>query len=76
MVYELLQYYFVLDDFTSGFDFCFKICKHITIGHDLPSVSCLFVATLLLVFGKQIRGVQPIIIKKVIYCLVAYTLVI
>jgi len=76
MVYELLQYYFVLDDFTSGFDFCFKICKHLTIGHVLPSVSCLIVATLLLVLGKQIGGVQPIMIRKVIYCLVTYTLVI
>jgi hypothetical protein len=45
MVYELLQYCFVLDDFISGFDFCFEICKHITHGHVPPSVSCMFVAT-------------------------------
>jgi hypothetical protein len=36
----------------------------------------MFVATWLLILGKQARGVQPIVIRKVIYCLVAYTLVI
>jgi hypothetical protein len=76
MVYELLWYCFVLDDFASGFDFCFELCKDIACGHVPPSISRLFVATWLLVLRKQARGVQPIMIKKVIYYLVAYTLII
>jgi len=31
MVYELLRYCFVLDDFTSGFDFCFEICMQFVV---------------------------------------------
>jgi len=31
MVYELLQYCFVLDDFASGFDFCFEICMQFVV---------------------------------------------
>jgi hypothetical protein len=76
MVYELLQYCFVLDDFASGLDFCFEICRHIACGHVPPSVSQMFVTTLLLVLGKQVEGVRPIMIGKVICYLVAYTLVI
>ncbi len=45
MVYELLQNYFVPDDFASGFDFCFEICRHIVGGHVPPSISRMFVAT-------------------------------
>jgi hypothetical protein len=45
MVYELLWYCFVFNDFASGFDFCFEICRHIACGHVLPSGSRLFVAT-------------------------------
>jgi len=67
MVYELLQYSFVPDDFASGFDFCFEICRHNAYGHVPPSISCPFVATWLLVLGKQAKGVQPIMIGKVIY---------
>ncbi len=45
MVYELLRYCFVPNDFASGFGFCFEICKHIACGHVPPFVSRLFVAT-------------------------------
>jgi len=45
MVYELLRYCFVPDDFASGFDICFEICKHIACGHVPPPRSCMFVAT-------------------------------
>jgi hypothetical protein len=43
-VYELLQDYFVFDDFASGFAIFFEICKHIVCGHILPLVSHLLVA--------------------------------
>jgi hypothetical protein len=33
MVYELLQNYFVPNDFTSGFDLFFEVCGHIVQGH-------------------------------------------
>jgi len=45
MVYELLQYCFVPDDSTSGFDFLKKICKHIVHGHILPLISLLLVTS-------------------------------
>jgi hypothetical protein len=45
MVYELLQNYFVPNDFASGFDFCFEICRHIVGCHVPPSISRMFVAT-------------------------------
>jgi hypothetical protein len=45
MVYELLQYCFVHDDFASGFDFCFEICMHIACGHVPPLISRMFVTT-------------------------------
>jgi hypothetical protein len=45
MMYELLRYCFVPNDFASGFDFCFEICRHIACGHVFPLVSRLFVAT-------------------------------
>jgi hypothetical protein len=67
---------FAYDDFASGFDLFFEICKHITHGHVPPLVSCLLVALQLLVLEKQIRGVRPITIGKVIYQLVAHTLTI
>jgi hypothetical protein len=44
MVYELLRYCFVPDDFASGFDLFLEICEHITCGHVPPLVSHLFVA--------------------------------
>ncbi len=76
MVYELLWDWFVPNDFASGFDFFFEICKHIIHGHVLPSVSHLFVALWLLTLDKQTKGVRPIAIGKVIYRLIAYTLAI
>jgi len=45
MVYELLQYCFVPNDFASGFDICFEICRHIACGHVPPSISHMFVTT-------------------------------
>jgi hypothetical protein len=45
MVYELLRDCFVLDDFVSGFDLFFEICKHIAHGHVHPSISHLLVAS-------------------------------
>jgi hypothetical protein len=35
MVYELLEDCFVLDDYVSGFDLFFEICKHIIHSHVL-----------------------------------------
>jgi hypothetical protein len=39
MVYELLQDYFVPDDFASDFDLFFKVCGDIVRGHVPPLVS-------------------------------------
>jgi hypothetical protein len=64
MVYELLQYCFVLDDFVNGFDFFFEICGHIACDHGFPSISHLLVGSWLLVLEKQTKGIQPIVIKK------------
>jgi hypothetical protein len=66
-VYELLQNYFVLDDFINDFDLIFEICEHITRGHVPPLVSHLLITSRPLVLEKQIRGVQPLVIGKVIY---------
>jgi hypothetical protein len=52
MVYELLQHYFVPDDFASDFDLFFKVCGHIIQGHVPPLVSCLFFASQLLALKK------------------------
>jgi hypothetical protein len=66
-VYEFLQDYFVLDDFTNDFDLIFEICEHIICGHVPPLVSHLLVASRLLALEKQIGGVQPLVIGEVIY---------
>jgi hypothetical protein len=57
MVYEFLWDYFVLNDLTSGFDFFFEICEHITHGHVLPIVSCLLVTFRLLSLEKQAKSI-------------------
>jgi len=67
---------FVHDDYVSGFDIFLKICEHIACGHVPPLISCLFVASWLLALEKQTKGVWPIVIRKVIYRLIAYTLTI
>jgi len=51
MVYEFWNC-FVLDEFVSGFDFFFEICGHIAHGHVPPILSCLFIASRLLVLEK------------------------
>jgi hypothetical protein len=56
-VYELLQDYFVLDDYINDFDLIFEIFEHITCGHVPPLVSHLLVASRLLTLEKKIRGV-------------------
>jgi hypothetical protein len=66
-VYELLQNYFVLDDFISDFDLIFEICEHITHGHVPPLVSHLFITSRPLALEKQMKGVQPLVIREVIY---------
>jgi hypothetical protein len=58
---------FVPDDFASGFNIFFEIHGYITCGHVLPLVSHLLIASQLLVLEKQVGGVQPIMIRKVIY---------
>jgi hypothetical protein len=45
MMYELLQDYFILNDFGNGFDILFKVCGNVAHGHVPPSVLCLFVAS-------------------------------
>jgi hypothetical protein len=67
MVYELLRDCFVPDDLASGFDHFFEICEHIAHGHGPPSVSCLLVASQLLILDKQAKGIQSIVIGEVIY---------
>jgi hypothetical protein len=57
LVYELLQDYFVFEDFTNDFDLIFEICEHITHGHVPPSISHLFIASQLLASKKQIEGI-------------------
>jgi hypothetical protein len=52
MVYEFLWNYFFLDDYVSGFDLFFEICRHIVHGHVPPLVSCLIVALRLLGLEK------------------------
>jgi hypothetical protein len=66
VAYELLWYFFVPDDFATGLDFCFEICKHIACGHVPPSISCFFVATWLLVLGKQKRKTMVHGVKDVL----------
>jgi hypothetical protein len=66
-VYELLEDYFVLDDSINDFDLIFGICEHITCGHVPPLISHLLVASRLLTLEKQIRGIRPLVIGKVIY---------
>jgi hypothetical protein len=39
MTYELLQDYFILDDFGNGFDFFSEVCEHIAHGH-VPHPYC------------------------------------
>jgi hypothetical protein len=74
MVYELLQYCFVLDDFASGFNLFFKVCGHIAQGYVPPLVSHLFFASWLLTLEKQFGGICPIVIGEVTYHLVACTM--
>ncbi len=76
MVYELLQNCFVPNNFVSGFDIFFEICKHIIRGHFPPSVSHLFIASLPLALEKQAKGIRPIVIREVIYWLVTRILAI
>ncbi len=53
--------------------FFFEICKHIACDRVLPLVSCMFVALQLLDLEKQIGGVSPIAIGKVMYQSIAHT---
>jgi len=58
MVYELLQDYFVHDDLVScGVDILFELCGHITCGDVLPIISCMPIASQLLVLEKQAGGI-------------------
>ncbi len=66
-MYELLQDYFVLDDYINDFDLIFEIFEHITCGHVPPLVSHLRVTSRLLTLEKQIRSIRPLVIGKVIY---------
>jgi hypothetical protein len=52
MVYELLWEYFVLNDYTGGFDLLKKICGHIVWSHVPPLVSSLFFTFRLLMLEK------------------------
>lgn len=45
MMYELLQDYFILDDFGNGFDLFSEICGHIVHSHVPPFILCLLVAS-------------------------------
>ncbi len=51
MVYEFWDY-LVFNDYACGFDFIFEICGHIAYGHVPPLISCLFVASWLLILNK------------------------
>jgi hypothetical protein len=76
IVYELLRYYFVLNDFVSGFDLFFETCGHISQSLVPPLISCLFSTFRLLVLEEQFVGIRPIMIDGVTCRLVVRTLVI
>jgi len=76
MVYELSQDYFVLDDFTSGFDLFFKLCGHIAWSHVLPSILHFLFTSWLLALEKYFGGICPIVIDEMTYFPVAHKLVI
>jgi hypothetical protein len=76
VVYELLQYCFILNDSTSGFNFFFKVYGHIVRGHVPSLVSCFFFASQFLTLEKQFGSICPIAISEVTYHLVARTLAI
>jgi hypothetical protein len=72
MVYELLQDYFVPNDFVSSFDLFFEVCGHIVQGHVSPLVSCLLSVSRFLTLKKQYGGICSITIGEVTYYLVAH----
>jgi hypothetical protein len=54
----------------------FEVCGYIVQGHVPPSISHWFFASWLLTLEKQFRGIHPIAISEVTYCLIAHTLAI
>ncbi len=60
LVYELLQDYFILDDYINDFDLIFEIFEHITCGHVPPLVSHLLVASRLLTLEKKSEAFDPL----------------
>ncbi len=52
MVYELLQDYFVLNDFVNGFNLFFEVCGHIVRGHVPPLIQRFFSTFWFLVLEK------------------------
>jgi hypothetical protein len=70
MVYKLLQDYFILDDFMSGFNIFFKVCEHIIRNHVPPSVSRLLSPFQLLTLEKQFESIHPIRIGEVAHTLI------
>jgi hypothetical protein len=76
MVYELLRDCFAPDDFASGFNLFFEICRHIVQGRVPPSISRSFFTSRLLVLKKQSGNIRSIIIDEVTYHFVACTLTI
>ncbi len=74
MVYELLQNYFVPNDYTSGFDFFFEVCGHIVQGHVPLLILQLLSTSRFLALEKKSRSIHPIAINEVTYRLVTHTL--
>jgi len=66
MVYELLQDYFVPNDFMNDFDLLKKICGHIVQGHVPPLILCSFSTSWLLTIWKH----MSIAMNEVIDCLI------
>ncbi len=70
IMYEFLQDFFVPNDFMNDFNLFFEVCERIAHGHVPSSVSCLFLASLILTLQKQNNDIQPIMIKEVIYLII------
>jgi hypothetical protein len=74
MIFEHLWNYFHLENSASEFAQLFQLCSHITQG-DIPHwIAHVFGAARLLTLTKALGGVRPIVVGKILYQLMSYTL--
>ncbi len=57
LVYELLQDFFIPNDYANRFYIFFEVCEHIICDHVPPSISCLLVTSRLLTLDNQIDNI-------------------